>query len=183
MLIFFPFSLSTTISFSFFSSLGWCLSNNASIFCFFLFTQYSLHLVIIVWKLHNFCSEIPVHLCFNWKFAQMWQLETWFVYFYTPEWSDGQLVSCSLSIGHFLCQISFAYWRNQVKAVLVINLYLQVCSSLSLKLSILFSACNIIFQHKGYKSKYEFWLYFSTKGMNQGLKLLYLLVLKWPPSC
>ena len=37
-------------------------------------------------------------------------------------------------------------------------------------LSILLLACNLIFQHKGYKSKYEFWLYFSTKGMNRGPK-------------
>ena len=31
---------------------------------------------------------------------------------------SGQMVSCSLTIGHFLCQSSFTYQRNQVRAVL-----------------------------------------------------------------
>ena len=149
-----------------------------------LFSVFPLHSVFSPFcninhlEISQLCSEIPVHMCFNWKFAQMWQLETWFVYFYTPEWSDGQLVSCSLTIGHFLCQSSFAYQRNQVRAVFATNFV-----SPSALLSILFSVCNLTVQHKGYKSKYEFWLYFSTKGMNRGLKLLYLLALKWSQSC
>ena len=55
----------------------------------------------------------------------MWQLGTWLVYFYTPQWSDGQLISHPLAIvcfsvselicilvrlrqGQFCCQISCA---------------------------------------------------------------------------
>ena len=46
----------------------------------------------------------------------------------------------------------------------------------------LFPFYNLILQHKDTKMKYKFWLYFSTKGINHSLKLLYLLVLKWPQS-
>ena len=117
MLIFFPFSLSTTISFPFFSSLGWCFSNKAFIL-FFFFTQYSFHLVIsTVWRFHNFVVKYQYTCASTESLHKWWQLETWFVYLYTLEWSDGQLTSCPLTIGCFPCQSSFAYWRNQVRAV------------------------------------------------------------------
>ena len=52
----------------------------------------------------------------------------------------------------------------------------------SMHLSILFPGYSVTFQHKGYKSKYESWLYFLTKSTNWGLKLSYLLTLKWSQS-
>ena len=108
--IFFPFSVRTVISFSFSSFLGQYFSSKASIFCLSSLLNTLPSWNICCLGISQFFSEILVHLCFNCKLAQVWQLGTQFVYFYTHEWSDGQLTSCPLVIGHFLCQSSFAYW-------------------------------------------------------------------------
>ena len=81
------------------------------------------------------------------------------------------LVHCLLVIFHVRAHLHTGETRSELLAT-------KFHVSPDVLLSILFPVCSLIFQHKGYESKYEFWLYFSTKGMNQGLKLLYLLVRK-----
>ena len=118
-------------------------------------------------EISQLCGEIPVHLCFNWKFTQMWQLETWFVYFYTLEWSDGQLFTdyWSFSVSELICIPG-----KSGQSCFATNLHVSKCAPLWVWSSILSPACNVSLQHKGYKSKYKFWLYFSTKGTNWGPK-------------
>ena len=104
MLISFPFSLSTTISFSWISSLGWCFSNKAFILCFFFFTQYLLHSVVTVWKLYNLCAK-STHLCFNQKFTQMWGVGDAIClvpHFWMVKWSAVYWLSIVLSIITYL---------------------------------------------------------------------------------
>ena len=70
--------------FLFFGFFSWLMFFQQGIYSlFFLFTQYFLHLCSNHLEISQCCGEIPVHLCFNWKFTQMWQLETQFVCFYT----------------------------------------------------------------------------------------------------
>ena len=86
------------------------------------------------------------------------------------------LVHCLLVVFHVRAHLHTGETRSE--------LFAAKCHMFpSVLLSILFPAYSLIFQHKGYESKYKSWLYFSTKGMNWGLKLLYLLVLKWSQSC
>ena len=117
MLISFPFSLSTTISFSGISSLGMMFSSNkAFILCFFFFTQYLLHSVVTVWKLYNSVMKYQ-HTCVSIKSSH--KCEGWRFNLFGSTLLNGQMISCSLTIGCFKCHNLFAWWRSQVRAILL----------------------------------------------------------------